>query len=72
MRELNEMELDAVCGGAMIARQPSNSVRISHVSQKNSAVVVKSALVDVDQKNDLDIHLNQGSNPQPYPAPAPF
>ena len=38
MRELNEMELDAVCGGG-------NSVRISHVSQKNSAVVVKSAFV---------------------------
>ena len=44
------------------ARQPSNSVRISHVSQKNSAVVVKSALVDVDQKNDIHIDINQGSN----------
>ena len=64
MRELNEMELDAV-GGGIIARQPSNSsnsVRISHVSQKNSAVVVKSALVDVDQKNDIHIDINQGSN----------
>ena len=48
-----------------IARQPSNSVRISHVSQKNSAVVVKSALVDVDQKNDLHIDINQGSSGLP-------
>ena len=56
MRELNEMELDAVCGGG-------NSVRISHVSQKNSAVVVKSAFIDVDQKNDLHIDINQGGNP---------
>ena len=62
MRELNEMELDAVGAGAMIARPPSNSVRISHVSQKNSAVVVKSAFVDVDQKNNIDIHVNQGSS----------
>ena len=65
MRELNEMELDAVGGGLTIARQPSNSVRISHVSQKNSAVVVKSALVDVDQKNDLHIDINQGSSGVP-------
>ena len=65
MRELNEMELDAVGGGLTIARQPSNSVRISHVSQKNSAVVVKSALVDVDQKNDLHIDINQGSSGLP-------
>ena len=61
MRELNEMELDAVCGGR-------NSVRISHVSQKNSAVVVKSALVDVDQKNDIHIDINQGSNQLKTPA----
>jgi hypothetical protein len=64
MRELNEMELDAVGGGR-------NSVRISHVSQKNSAVVVKSALIDVDQTNDIHIDINQGSSPQRYPAPAP-
>ena len=37
MRELNETELGAVCGGR-------NSVRISHVSQKNSAVTASDVL----------------------------
>ena len=64
MRELDELKIDAVCGGR-------NSVRISHVSQKNRAVVVKSALIDVDQRNDIHIDINQDSSPQRYPAPAP-
>jgi hypothetical protein len=60
MRELNEMELDAVGGGAIMARQPSTRISISRISQRNSSVVVKSALVDVDQRND--IHINIGSS----------
>jgi hypothetical protein len=39
--------LDAVGGG--------NRVRISDISQKNEAVVVKSAFVSVRQKVDIDI-----------------
>ena len=48
MRELNEMELDAVCGG----RGSFNIV--AFVSQRNKAVVVKSAFVSIRQENSIE------------------
>jgi hypothetical protein len=45
MRELNEMELDAVCGGRFNVA--------AFVSQKNKAVVVKSAFVYISQENEI-------------------
>ena len=55
MRELNEMELGAVCGGR--TRQ-SNSNRITIF---NKSVVVKSSHVDVDQRIDADISIAQSN-----------
>ena len=46
MRELNEMELDAVSGGR--TRQT-----IAFVSQRNKAVVVRSAFVGILQVNNV-------------------
>jgi len=46
MRELNEMELDAVCGGR-------NIQVIIGVHQRNKSVVVKSAFVYVEQSNNV-------------------
>ena len=46
MRELNEMELDSVCGGR-------TTQVIAFVSQRNKAVVVKSAFVYVEQSNNV-------------------
>ena len=46
MRELNEMELDAVCGGR-------NIQVIAFVSQRNKSVVVKSFGVYVSQSNNV-------------------
>jgi len=45
MRELNEMELDAVSGG--------NFQLIAFVSQRNKSVIVKSAFVYVEQSNNV-------------------
>ena len=45
MRELNEMELDAVCGGEFNIA--------AFISQRNKAVVVKSAFVYVEQSNNV-------------------
>ena len=48
MRELNEMELDAVCGG-------STRFNIAaFVSQRNKAVVVNSAFVSIRQTNSIE------------------
>ena len=47
MRELNEMELDSVCGG--YTRQT-----IAFVSQRNKAVVVDSAFVSIRQENSIE------------------
>jgi hypothetical protein len=46
MRELNEMELDAVCGGR-------NIQVIAFVRQSNKSVVVKSFGVYVSQSNNV-------------------
>jgi len=47
MRELNDMELDAVSGGW------GTTQVIVGVSQKNKAVFVKSAFIYLDQSNNV-------------------
>jgi hypothetical protein len=46
MRELNEMELDAVCGGEFNIA--------AFISQRNKAVVVNSAFVSIRQTNSIE------------------
>jgi hypothetical protein len=50
MRNLTDKELDAVCGGGFHVRTGS----VSHVIQKNTAIVVHSAYVSIIQGNNIN------------------